>query len=317
MWLVHFTSLEDCYEDDGGVAWGTEFTPFRSELGAWTAKEAYPCMGSGWPLPFGAAETGGEYPCHCGEHHPVLHAGALLVYHRGTGGSGIQPGLPCRVGSPHSSHHRWCTVVRTWGAHPKALDDVDWKWLEGRMFSAECVAIGERGLDESGQNMAHQEVAFKRQVQLAHQLGKPLVLHLRGQNASRSSAIYGRALAITTNILRKQHPVYLHSGWPTHVQECDMESRGSLNWEVLSQTGIIGEDGRSWHHRSLARGLCVCPESTGGVAAGSGYIVLPSRLQWGQSVCVCDRWIMTLNRELCTGCWGRVTTTTRLVVGLL
>ena len=53
-------------------------------------------------------------------------------------------------------------VVRMWGAHPKALDNVDWKWLEGRMSSAECVIIGECGLDETGPNMAHQEVAFKR-----------------------------------------------------------------------------------------------------------------------------------------------------------
>ena len=96
-------------------------------------------------------------------------------------------------------------VVRTWGAHPKALDDVDWKWLEGRMLSAECVAIGECGLDETGPNMACQEVAFKRQVQLAHQFDKTLILHLRGQNSSRTSAIYGWALAITTSILRKQH----------------------------------------------------------------------------------------------------------------
>ena len=58
--------------------------------------------------------------------------------------------------------------------------------------------------------MARQEVAFKRQVQLAHQLGKPQVSHLRGQYASRTSAIYDWALDITS-ILRKQHPVYLDS----------------------------------------------------------------------------------------------------------
>ena len=46
------------------------------------------------------------------------------------------------------------------------------------------------GLDETEPNMTRQEVAFKRLVQLAHQLGKPLVLHLRGQNAIRTSAIY-------------------------------------------------------------------------------------------------------------------------------
>ena len=79
------------------------------------------------------------------------------------------------------------------------------------MSVAECVTIGECGLDETWPNMACQEIAFKCQVQLAHQLGKPLVLHLRRQNASKTSAIYGQALAITTSILRKRHPVYLHS----------------------------------------------------------------------------------------------------------
>ena len=45
-----------------------------------------------------------------------------------------------------------------------------------------------------------------------------MVLHLRGQNASRTSAIYGRALAITTSILRKHHPVYLHSVSATQAE---------------------------------------------------------------------------------------------------
>lgn len=102
-------------------------------------------------------------------------------------------------------------VIRTWGAHPKALDQVDWRWLERKMASLECAAVGECGLDETAPNMARQEAAFKRQIELAHQLKKPLVLHLRGNGESRTSAIYGRALAITTSILERQHPVYLHS----------------------------------------------------------------------------------------------------------
>ena len=73
------------------------------------------------------------------------------------------------------------------------------------------------------------------------------------------------------------------SGWPAHAQECDMESHGGLNWEVLSQARIVGVDGSNWHRRALARELCVCPESTRGVGAGSGLSALPSR---SQSVCV-------------------------------
>ena len=112
--------------------------------------KAYPCMGRGWALPFGAAETAGECPCHCEELPQVLHAGAPLIYHRGIGGSGIQPGLPCRVGSSHSI--TGVRVVIRWGVYPKALDNVEWKWLEGRMSAVECVTIGECGLDETGSN---------------------------------------------------------------------------------------------------------------------------------------------------------------------
>ena len=104
------------------------------------------------------------------------------------------------------------------------------------------------------------------------------------------------------------------SGWPAHAQECDMESRGSLNWEALSQAGIVGVDGRDWHHRALARELCVCPESTGGVGADSGCSALPSGIQ------ECDCGIVTWSVD-CSPDVGDVTTTcqaaTRLVVEVL
>ena len=109
-------------------------------------------------------------------------------------------------------------VVRTWGAHPKALDDVDWSWLEGKMASPDCVAIGECGLDETAPNMARQEDAFKRQIEKARQLKKPLMLHLRGRNPSRTSAIYGQALALTSSILPRKHRVYLHSFSATQAE---------------------------------------------------------------------------------------------------
>ena len=109
-------------------------------------------------------------------------------------------------------------VLRTWGAHPKALDDMDWSWLEGKMASLDCVAIGECGLDETAPNMAGQEEAFKRQIQKARQLEKPLILHLRGKKPSRTSAIYGRALAMVSSILPRKHRVYLHSFSATQAE---------------------------------------------------------------------------------------------------
>ena len=90
------------------------------------------------------------------------------------------------------------------------------------------------------------------------------------------------------------------SGWPAHAQECDMESRGSLNWETLSQAGVVGVDVRDWHHRALAREMCVCPESTGGFGADSGCSALSSGIQ--ECVWLRDR---DLERGLCTGRGGR------------
>ena len=109
------------------------------------------------------------------------------------------------------------------------------------------------------------------------------------------------------------------SGWPAHAQECDMKSRGSLNWEALSQAGIVRVDGRNWQHRALARELYVCPEST---RRCWGRQWLKCATKW-KSECVCDQglWIVYLDYGLCTGRWGRVTTTcqaaTRLLVDLL
>ena len=129
---------------------------------------------------------------------------------RCSGLNGRQAHIPAVVGH--------LKVVRTWGAHPKAMDDVDWSWLEGKMASSHCVAIGECGLDENAPNMAHQEDAFKHQIEKARQLKKPLVLHLRGRNPSRMSAIYGQALALTSSILPRKHHVYLHSFSATQAE---------------------------------------------------------------------------------------------------
>ena len=104
-------------------------------------------------------------------------------------------------------------VLRTWGAHPKALDEVDWSWLEGKMASPDCVAIGECGLDETAPNMAHQEDAFKRQIEKARQLKKPLMLHLRGRNPSRTSTIYGGVQAVASGLPQPAGGMFLADGF--------------------------------------------------------------------------------------------------------
>ena len=90
-----------------------------------------------------------------------------------------------------------------------------WKMSIGagwrRSWQHLSVGVGECGLNETAGDMELQEKVFKWQILLAHQLKKPLVLHLRGKTPRTTSALYGRALALTTSILHKRHKVYLHS----------------------------------------------------------------------------------------------------------
>ena len=102
-------------------------------------------------------------------------------------------------------------VLQTWDVHPKAVKNVNWRWMEEKLAASECVAVGECGLDETAGDMELQEKVFKRQILLAHQLKKPLVLHLRGKTPRTTSRLYGRALALSTSVLHKRHKVYLHS----------------------------------------------------------------------------------------------------------
>ena len=111
--------------------------------------------------------------------------------------------IPASIGS--------IRVLQTWGVHPKAVKNVNWCWMEEKLAAAECVAVGECGLDETAGDMELQEKVFKRQILIAHQLKKPLVLHLRGKTSRTTSALYGRALALTTAVLHKRHKIYLHS----------------------------------------------------------------------------------------------------------
>ena len=77
-----------------------------------------------------------------------------------------------------------------------------------------CVAIGECGLDETGKK--HGSPGSR--LQAPSPVGLSVVLHLRGQKASKTSDIYGWALAIMTRILRKQHLLYLHSFSATQAE---------------------------------------------------------------------------------------------------
>jgi TatD DNase family protein len=70
------------------------------------------------------------------------------------------------------------------GRHPNAaagFDDADLAELRALSSHRRCVAIGETGIDlyRLGAPQADQERAFAAQIALAHETGKPLVIHSR------------------------------------------------------------------------------------------------------------------------------------------
>lgn len=76
--------------------------------------------------------------------------------------------------------HVSCTV----GVHPhdaKSLDDTLFAALEAKCAEPEVVAIGEMGLDYHYDNSPRdvQREAFRRQIDLAKRLGKPIIVHTR------------------------------------------------------------------------------------------------------------------------------------------
>ena len=84
-------------------------------------------------------------------------------------------------------NHKTVVVKTVYGAHPrlaKSITERAWNTLEARIHSRDCCAIGECGLDytEPTHSLPGQRQLFQQQVTLAHQLKKPHVFHLRGNN---------------------------------------------------------------------------------------------------------------------------------------
>jgi TatD DNase family protein len=75
------------------------------------------------------------------------------------------------------------SVYATVGLHPHEASKLAAEWAPLEQLAADeaCVAIGECGFDLYYEHSprADQETAFRRQIRLAHDLGKPLVIHSR------------------------------------------------------------------------------------------------------------------------------------------
>ena len=110
-------------------------------------------------------------------------------------------------------------VLNTVGVHPRlANQTVPWEVLEVQIRAAECVGVGECGLDETAEDMPAQEILFVRQLRLAQITGKAIVLHIRGQG--KSTEIHQRVLGLVSRHLSRRHRIYIHcysADWDTFV----------------------------------------------------------------------------------------------------
>ncbi len=90
--------------------------------------------------------------------------------------------------------HVYCAL----GIHPEEvydLDDDGYEWLKRNITNDKCVAVGEIGLDYHWKDISpnEQKEAFIRQLKLAEDTGKPVVIHSRD------------AAKDTADILREYH----------------------------------------------------------------------------------------------------------------
>ena len=87
------------------------------------------------------------------------------------------------------------------GRHPNSatgFDDADLAELRALAAHEKCVAIGETGLDfyRDYAPRADQERAFRAQIELAHETGKPLVIHTRAAEDDTLAMLSERAAGV-------------------------------------------------------------------------------------------------------------------------
>jgi TatD DNase family protein len=103
------------------------------------------------------------------------------------------------------------------GRHPNeatGFDDADLAELKALAAHDKCVAIGETGLDyyRDGAPRADQERAFRAQIELARETGKPLVIHTRDADEDTLRVLEEGAAGVR---------VILHCfSMPERIEEC-------------------------------------------------------------------------------------------------
>jgi TatD DNase family protein len=124
-------------------------------------------------------------------------------------------GPSCRAALAAADAHEG--VYAAIGRHPNeatGYDDADTAELRELAAHPRCRAIGETGLDDYRDDAprADQERAFHAQIDVAQELGKPLVIHTRAAEADTVATLAGRASGLE---------VVLHCfSMPDRLDEC-------------------------------------------------------------------------------------------------
>lgn len=136
-------------------------------------------------------------------------AGVTRMLTVGTDGASCRAALESAEAFPQ--------VLAAIGRHPNeahGFDDADLAELRALAAHERCVAIGETGLDfyREGAPRADQERAFRAQIGLARETGKPLVIHTRAADEDTLQLLAAEAQGVS---------VVLHCfSMPDRLHEC-------------------------------------------------------------------------------------------------
>jgi TatD DNase family protein len=139
----------------------------------------------------------------------ALDAGVSRIVTVGTDGASCRAALAAAEDFPQ--------VYAAVGRHPNAatgFDDADLAELAALAAHPRCVAIGETGLDfyRDGAPRVDQERAFRAQISLARDVGKPLVIHTRAADDDTLALLAAEAGGLR---------VILHCfSMPDRIEEC-------------------------------------------------------------------------------------------------
>jgi TatD DNase family protein len=136
-------------------------------------------------------------------------AGVVRILTVGTDGASCRAALAAAEAFPQ--------VYAAIGRHPNyatGFDDADLAELRALAAHPRCLAIGETGLDyyRDYAPRADQERAFAAQIELARELGKPLVIHTRAAEQDTLAQLAAQAQGVT---------VVMHCfSMPAHLDQC-------------------------------------------------------------------------------------------------